>query len=155
MYSRVLPSITIFLWQTLFASAGLATSCLVTLPPSPAFVPPEPYKASPDSEGFWFGNRRLWVRLPIELSTHQGQKLFVWSQDYKDPVHEQKPALVVTGRRLDGDSQPFVAQNATNAFNVAGGPAMLIGISVPETGCWELTAFYRSATVSFIVSVDH
>ena len=153
MYSRLLPAVTILLWQTLFASTGLAGSCLITLAPSPTFIPPEPYQASPDG-GFWFGTRRLWVRLPIEFTTHQRQKLFVWSQDYKDPIQESKPALVVTGRRLDGDSQPFVAQNATNAFNFAGGPAMLICITVPETGCWELTAFYRSATVSFIVSVD-
>lgn len=155
MSRHVLPAIAVLLSQTLFSSAGLASSCLVTLPPSPAFIPPEPYIARPDGESFWFGSQRLWIRLPIELTAQQGQKLFVWSQDYKEPRQEPKPALVVTGRRLDGESQPFVAQEATNVSHIAGGPAMLIGITVPEIGCWELTAFYHHATVSFIVFVEH
>ena len=126
----------------------------MTMAPSPAFVPFNPYVVSPENGGFWFGNERLWVRLPIVLSTRYSQKLFVWSKNFKDPSQIQNPPLVVTGRRLDADSKPFIAQDATNAINVAGGPAMLIGISVPTTGCWELTAFYRGATIRFVVSVE-
>jgi hypothetical protein len=157
VYKYLLPAVTVLLWPTLFVNPGFGASgapCLVTLPPSPAFIPPGPYQSSPDENGFWFGDRELWVRLPIELTARQGDKLFVWSTEYKDPARESKPALVVTGRRLDGESRPFVAQNATNVLSLRGGPAMLIGITVPEAGCWELTAFYRSATVSFVVSVN-
>jgi len=152
MYKPLFAAAAVVLSQTLFAGAGSPAACLTTLPPSPSFIPPKPYTAS---EGFWFGTNALWVHLPIKLTAGQGQKLFVWSEDYKDPRSEPKPAMVVTGRRLDGGSRPFIAQHATNVINIAGGPAMLIGVTVPEAGCWELTVFYRDATLSFIVPVEH
>lgn len=152
MYRSLLLG-TVFL-ITVLSTSAVAGSCLVTQAPSPAFIPPDPYVMSPENDGFWFGNERLWVRLPIVFSTRYGQKLFVWSKNFKGPSRDQNPPLVVTGRRLDADTEPFIAQDATHATNVAGGPAMLIGIDVPTTGCWELTAFYRGATIRFVVSVE-
>ncbi len=133
-------------------SPALADGCLVTLPPSPPFVPPAPYTTS--SPGFWFGSDDLWIHLPLEFDANQGQKVFVWSKNYKSASAEPKPDLVITSRRLDGDAPRAISGHATNVIKLAGGPAMLLGMALPTVGCWELTAYYRGASLVFIVSVD-
>lgn len=130
----------------------LAEGCLVTLPPSPVFVPPDPYIAS--TNGFWFGSDALWVHLPLEFEANQGQKVFVFSKNYRSAFSEPKPDLVVTGRRLDGESPRAISGHATNAIKVMGGPAMLVGMTLPAAGCWELTAYYRGASVTFVVQAN-
>lgn len=145
------------------ASSG-ETACLVTLPPSPAFIPPAPYDQLPVPEGgFWYGTDALWTQLDADgvwhtkdnVDKHGGYvtKLIFWTQDFKWRK-ENEPELIVTAQRLDGDA-PSVAVAYANAVNVTGKtPAVMTGIRVPTSGCWEVTGYYRGHRLTFVVSVE-
>lgn len=137
--------------------------CAITRP-GPAFTPPKPYLASPPMayDSVWYGDAHLWTMLDIGgetwgpwlFATPPGlpQKTFWWSADWHpEQTGEWEPAITVTGRRLDG-SQTFTFGPGTNA-SADFGTAMLVGIDIPSYGCWELTADYRKATLSYVVSV--
>jgi hypothetical protein len=139
------------------------SACHLTKPDQP-FVPPAGSSAPPrppdyyDSE--WYGNARLWTML-----RHQGeiwfalprgpdgfgQKTFWWSAEF-NVSHEAQPAISVTGRQLDGAghfASPAPGTNAGADF----GSAMLTGVSIPTIGCWQITATYRQASLSYIAWV--
>jgi hypothetical protein len=53
-------------------------------------------------------------------------KLFWWRQGYVGAT-EQRPELIVSGRRLDGQAPPAKVSRATNAYHKDfGGWAMLL-----------------------------
>jgi hypothetical protein len=150
---------------------GSNASCLPTLPSNPPFVPPDA-PASPQqnlaliTQSFWHGSESLWTLLPMSgtwkglshysLSTKGfRQKVFWWSEGYDWRAEPKaKPSLIVTGRRLDGDSPSFAVSNATNAFNADMGSAMLVGVDIASNGCWEITGHYGGHTLSFVISVE-
>jgi beta-lactamase regulating signal transducer with metallopeptidase domain len=64
-----------------------------------------------------------------------------------------KPAnvdLVITGRRLDGESAPLKIQLAKDA--TAG--YIATAMTFPKAGCWEVTATAGSSTLTYITRVD-
>jgi hypothetical protein len=64
-----------------------------------------------------------------------------------------KPAnvdLVITGRRLDGDSAPLKIQLAKDS--TAG--YIATAMTFPKAGCWEVTATAGSSTLTYITRVD-
>jgi len=64
-----------------------------------------------------------------------------------------KPAnvdLVITGRRLDGDSTPLKIQLAKDS--TAG--YIATAMTFPKAGCWEVTATAGSSTLTYITRVD-
>lgn len=132
-------------------------SCQVTLPPDLTFVPPS--KVTPFAGYGWYGTAALWTQVRRDgtwrgLASPDGgisDKSFWWREGY-DPRSEPQPALVITGRRLDAPAPPLASSPATNAFNAADiGSAMLVGITIPKPGCWEITGAYAGTTLSFIV----
>jgi hypothetical protein len=64
-----------------------------------------------------------------------------------------KPAnvdLVITGRRLDGESAPLkiqVAKDSTAGY-------IATAMTFPKAGCWEVTATAGSSTLTYITRVD-
>lgn len=143
------------------ALATVPVSCHLTRP-APAFAAPSPYPALPPATygSSWFGSPALWTMLHPEGETWSGlprdkvgysQKTFWWSTAW-DPGREPVPAISVTGRQLDGPAT-LIADAGTNAF-ADFGAAMLVGIVLPAPGCWELTARYRGAALSYVVWVD-
>jgi hypothetical protein len=46
-----------------------------------------------------------------------------------------------------------LASRATNAHAGDIGHAMLVGLSIPGSGCWEVSAEYQGATLSFVAWV--
>jgi len=143
------------------ASAGFAYDCPVTAPPDPPFVAPAPHTPIPSPREFWFGNEDLWTVLPTNGLWHAlphnergyRQKIFFWSKEY-NWSRTEPPDLRITGKRLDGDAPLFVREKGTNAISVDGTPAMIMGIDVPTTGCWEITSRYRGHELTFIVAVE-
>jgi hypothetical protein len=141
------------------------STCHLTTPINP-FVPPAEYPAParpPDYyDAEWYGNARLWtmVRHGGEIwfalprgPAGFGQKTFWWSAEF-DVSQEQEPAISVTGKRLDRPGRfvsPAPGTNAAADF----GSAMLIGVDIPTTGCWMITASYRHASLSFIAWVGN
>ena len=146
-----------------------APACEVTRP-QPVFVPPGPdipqgrFLATPPDyyESDWYGSARLWTMLHhdgevwgpwVRLDDGLPMKTFWWSADWV-PQDELEPAITVVGRRLDapGTFRFGPGTNAAADF----GAAMLVGIDLPTYGCWEITARYRDASLSYVVSVvDH
>jgi hypothetical protein len=141
------------------------TECLTTLPSSPIFAPSAPYDLVHASDNmFWYGTDALWTMLGKDgvwhtennVDKHNGfvTKLVFWRKGF-DWRKEMEPALIVTARRIDGDS-PSVAVAGANAVFVSGKtPAMMTGIRIPTAGCWEVTGHYGGHTLSFIVSVEY
>lgn len=62
---------------------------------------------------------------------------------------EPEPAITVVGTRLDGPGT-FTAGPGTNA-SADFGEAMLVGVEIPTAGCWQITASYRDAVLSYVV----
>ena len=134
-----------------------------TVPPKEAFIPPAPYELDSDN-GFFLGSEKLWTALPksgevwgwsrrapghehdLTAKTFWGSVNFDWKTEYP-------PELKVTGKRLDGDAPPLIAQRATNAFP-GPGAAMLVCVIVPAPGCWEITGEYKGGKLSYLVWVQ-
>jgi hypothetical protein len=141
-------------------------SCPVTLTAPMPYLPPPQYELVEDTRSFWIGTDKLWTSLyrpgvwpwaphkpghenevqPLTTKTFWGSVDFDWKTEYP-------PLLKVTGKRLDGDAPPLLTLRATNAFP---GPAaaMLVGLYVPTSGCWEITGEYKGEKLSFVVWVE-
>jgi hypothetical protein len=136
-------------------------SCPITRRPAKDFIPPVPYER--DENSFWLGTEKLWTFLPEraiwEWAPHQlgheqevqplTAKIF-WMRLGYDSRAEQRPAIKVRGRRLDGPAPPLLVLPPTNAFQ-GPGSAMLTGVYVPTPGCWEITGDYHGNKLSFVV----
>ena len=141
-------------------------SCPVTIKAPIPFMPPSPYELEENGKSFWLGNDKLWTALsktgfwywgphapghenevqPLTVKTFWGSVDFDWKTEW--PVQ-----LKVTGKRLDGDAPPLLTLESTNAFP-GPGAAMLSGIYVPTSGCWEITGEYKGEKLSFVVWLE-
>lgn len=146
------------------AQAGIESrippaNCPVTTAEASSFKAPEPYSLSAPWEGFfWHGTEGLWTALRNDgiwrglpkTSDGYTQKIMWWSSSYslKD---ELEPALLVSGRRLDGDASALRFYGATNAFADDIGEAMLTGVEFPTLGCWEVRGGYKKTELTFVV----
>ena len=144
--------------------SSIPASCPVTRRPAHEFIPPAPYER--DDVAFWLGTEKLWTVLPEraiwEWAPHQPgheqevqpltAKIF-WMRLGYDSRAEPRPAIKVTGRRLDGPALPLLVLPPTNAFQ-GPGSAMLTGVYVPTPGCWEITGDYHGNKLSFVVWVE-
>ena len=127
-------------------------NCPVTRPyQTSRFVPPAPYWTKEDTGRFWFGTDRLWTLLPIDGVWERSNKLFWWRQGY-DAYREPRPKLIITGKRLDSLAPNLKADRATNAF-APPRSAMLIGVELPTTGCWQITGRYEDDELTFVAWV--
>jgi hypothetical protein len=137
-----------------------ATTCEVTRP-IPPFTPPAAFLATPPAvyASDWFGSAALWTMIAHQGETWKQselphnpdgltQKTFWWSADWPARA-EPEPAITVVGTRLDAPGS-FTFGPGTNA-SADFGTAMLVGVDFPTPGCWQLTARYREAVLSYVV----
>lgn len=140
------------------------SACPVTLPSQPSFVPPEPYPSQAPAlyRQVWYGTGALWTMLAREGEVWEGlphyggafgQKTLWWSQGYSLTA-EPTPSITVTGRRLDGPGSFEAGEPGTNGSREDIGSFMLVGVDIPTTGCWELTARYGGAELTYVVLVE-
>lgn len=140
------------------------STCHLTRPTHP-FVPPAENSAPARPPAYydaeWYGTAHLWTMLShggevwFDLprgADGLGQKTFWWSADF-DVIHESQPAINVTGRQLDGFGRFASPAPGTNA-GADFGSAMLIGVGIPTIGCWEITATYKHASLSYVAWVS-
>ena len=83
--------------------------------------------------------------------------IWAWDQPYiagaavntmwMKPANED---LVITGRRLDGESAPLKIQLAKDS--TAG--YIATAMTFPKAGCWEVTATSGSSSLTYITRVD-
>lgn len=131
-------------------------TCPVTQPPDAPFVPPNPYPPQPPGDDqFWFGESGLWTALPRSGSWRQlalGEKFWWWSEEF-DVSEDTTPDLLVTARRLDASAPDFQVSEATNGYHHSFHWAMLVGVQLPEPGCWAFTGQYNDHQLSFVLWV--
>lgn len=124
-------------------------TCPITIPPNPGHTPTSDHPATPSIEGtVWYGDDDLWTVVPIDGS-HLPRKSVWWSADF-DVTEDETPDLAVTWRRLDGDTVHTHPAPATNANTSEDGWFMINGIDPDEAGCWEVTATYREASLTYV-----
>jgi hypothetical protein len=135
------------------AAIGPPRDCPVTSVAEP-FVPPEPYasKVPPLYESSWYGTERLWTWLRADGTLPMArdrsgyfQKSFWWAPG--------ADGIRVTARRLDGPSPPvsIAQQGVSSRYDL--GEFLLIGLELPDRGCWEITGHAGGAELSFVVRV--
>jgi hypothetical protein len=149
------------------ASQSDPKACPVTVPPQPGFVPPEPYPPEPPFESVWYGTAELWTSidpngsvwrdLPVEPDGSVGDKTLWWSESFSTAENEDfagNANLTVTAERLDGSGPKVVAEGGTPSFNRDIKNFMLVGLVLPEPGCWEVTARYRGTELAYVLQVE-
>ncbi|HVM35673.1 MAG TPA: hypothetical protein VM784_10050 [Actinomycetota bacterium] len=145
--------------------------CPVTVPPQSGFVPPKPYPPEPPLEQVWFGTAELWTLLDREgavwsgLSVGKGphpvgDKTLWFSENFSTAQREDFSAdadITLTAVHLDGSARTVVQEGGVPSFNSGIKNFMLVPLGLPEAGCWELTATYRNAELSyvFLIKDDH
>lgn len=132
-------------------------NCPVTLPQNSLFTPGPPYpQTAPYPGQFWYGSKSLWTMLPENGKWQQlayGEKVFWWHDGYTGS-DEPQPDLSISAKRLDREA-PLVeiGPPATNAYHNDFNWAILTGVELPATGCWEITGHYRETSLTFVVWV--
>ena len=127
--------------------------CISTAPPDPGFSAPEPYYADPFWEfDLWYGTADLWTILPRQGFEYGPRKSIWWSVEFAGWPTEPSPEIAVTWRRIDVlDGETIVSDHpGTNAFTPEDGLLMIAGIDPRINGCWEVTATYKGASLSYV-----
>lgn len=138
--------------------------CPVTVLGGIAFTPLSEAPEGPPSvyDEVWYGTPQLWTMINPQGEVNSkrwldGDTTFWWSENYSP---EDPGEITVTAQHLDGTAPTVqVSEQAGSGFN----PFMLmstdesvtmIGIELPEPGCWELTAEYKGSTLSYVIWTD-
>jgi hypothetical protein len=76
-----------------------------------------------------------------------------WRQGY-DWRKQPTPKLKIMGRRLDSQAPPLDV-DGPNAVGVSGPPGnyMMVGLTFPTPGCWEITGHDENDELTFVVWV--
>ena len=142
--------------------------CPVTVPSQPAFVPPEPYPPEPPFEQAWYGTAELWTildsngsvwrGLPVGQGPHAvGDKTLWFSHNFTTAEGDDfsgDAAITLSAEELDGSSPRVVEKGGVPSFNRDILNFMLVGLGLPEPGCWEVTARYQGAELSYVLLVE-
>ncbi len=142
--------------------------CPVTVPPQPGLVPPEPYPPEPPFGQVWYGTPELWTSLdangavwsdlPVGKGPHAvGDKTLWWSENFSTAAGEDfsgNADITVTAVDLDGSAHSVVEQGGGPSFNRDIKNFMLVGLGLPEPGCWEVTAKYQGAELTYVLQVE-
>lgn len=138
--------------------------CPVTVSGVLAFTPlaDAPEGPPPVSDEVWYGTPDLWTLINPEGEVNskrwlEGDRTFWWSQNFSP---DNPGEVSVTAEQVNGSASAVQAsETAGTGFN----PFMLqpthesvtmIGIELPESGCWELTAEYKGSTLSYVIWTD-
>lgn len=140
-------------------------SCPVTAPGDSAFHPPSQDPDGPPDfvNTVWYGTPELWTfvnsegqewyDLPLAADGTLTQKTFWWSERFSigDP---SLPDITVSLQRVNASvAAADVTDRPTTGSNPNIGSFMLVGLNIPEPGCWEVTAVYKGASLSYVVWV--
>ena len=136
-------------------------SCPVTrATPETQFKPSSvPRGLAPESMVFWYGSDSLYTALDpggrwrgIASPAGTRNKSF-WFRNNAEWLSERPYQLKLTYRQLDTTGPMYSGAEVTNAI-IGKEVAMLTMLELPTRGCWEVTASYKNAHVSFVTWVD-
>lgn len=152
---------------TRVSSAG-PNACPVTVP-QPGLVPPDPYPPEPPFEQVWYGTRELWTildpngavwrGLPVGKGPNAvGDKTLWFSENFstvEDEDFSGDADITLTAVHLDGSARRAVVQTGGQpSFNRDIKNFMLVPLGLPEPGCWEVTARYQGAELTYVLQVE-
>lgn len=134
-------------------------SCPVTIPEE-GFVPPDRYGPGRGEGSEWYGSEDLWLTLDDEGEVwledqdgHLGHRYALWSVHQGEPQDEPEPDVRLVAERLDADAAMAFNRETTHGWTnsrVGRNLFMLTSIQVPTPGCWQVTATYRTASLTWI-----
>lgn len=146
-------------------NARAREACAVTEPGGAPFTPVSENPDGPPDlyDAVWYGTPELWTMVNIEGQVWPGlpvgedgsltQKTFWWAEGYVFD-EEPSPDITVTLESLDGSAPTVQAGGpGTNGTHPDLGSFMLVGLEIPQAGCWRVTAEYRGASLSYVVWV--
>jgi hypothetical protein len=154
---------TLLLSSLIFTACSplLGGDCPVSQPGDLSFVPPDPMPAeAPFADQFWHGSAQLWTMLPKsglwqdlpQTDDGYSQKLWWWAPGY-DFQEEPNPIFELLANPLGRFGAQYRFEQATNANSGELGSAILLGVSFPYAGCWEITGNYGGESLSYIVEI--
>ncbi len=127
--------------------------CPVTIPDGD-FVPPAPYPEQPTSGRVWYGTAELWTVLDVD-GDYLPRKSVWWSEHFEGGHREPDPQITVSWERLDDpDASPVTVDEGTNAHTYEDGWFMIAGGDQGGEGCWQVTASYAGAELSYVYLVE-
>ena len=116
-------------------------------------MPPAPQPEAAPFGATWYGTEGLWTVLPRDgVLLGRRHKVFWWSTGW-EWRRDHRPRLTVTARQIDAQGESAAASRATNAHAADIGHAMLVGLTFPAPGCWQVTADYGGRSLSFVAWV--
>lgn len=134
-------------------------SCPVTVLGKGAFTPASEAPEGPPKlyDAVWYGTPELYTMInPDGRSSENrwlgGEKTLWWSETFS-VSKEPKADIALTAQRLDGKTS-YEATQTSHGMRDDIGDFMLVGVTLPEPGCWELTARYGKASLSYVIWVD-
>jgi hypothetical protein len=123
--------------------------CVITRPGTPDFVPPDPFNPKPSTEGYlWYGSPEVWTVLP-SIGVYEPRMSVWWSAGF-DGRNTNSPDLQVRWLRLDAHQPPIENETATSGQTPEDGWFMIAGFDPPGSGCWQVTATYGDASLSYV-----
>ena len=148
-------------------SSAVPNSCPVTVPPQHGLVPPEPYPPDPPFEQAWYGTPELWTildangavwrDLPVGTGPHAVSNKTLWfSENFSTAEGEDFSGdveITLTAVDLAGSAPTVVQAGGVPSFNRDIKNFILVGFGLPEPGCWEVTARYHGAELTYVLQV--
>jgi len=150
------------------ASSAGPNTCPVTVPTRPGFVPPVPYPPQPPLEQVWYGtpglwtildaNGAVWSDLPVGKGPHAvGDKTLWFSENFSTAEGEDFSGdadITLTAVDLDRSAPTVVHEGGVPSFNRDIKNFILVGLGLPEPGCWEVTARYKAAELTYVLLIE-
>lgn len=149
-------------------SSASPNTCPVTVPPQPGLVPPAPYPPEPPFEQVWYGTPELWTildangavwrDLPVGKGPHAvGDKTLWFSENFSTAEGEDFSGdadITLTAVLLDASAPTVVQEGGVPSFNRDIKNFMLVPLGLPGPGCWEVTASYQGAELTYVLQVE-
>lgn len=139
--------------------------CPVTSADDATFYPESETPDGPPSSygAVWHGTPALytmirqdgevWFGLPVAADGTLTQKTFWWI-DALIEITQPDPDLTVNMQRWgDVSAAPVVSEDTTTGAREDIGVFAIVGLQIPEEGCWVVTAEHEGATLSYVVWV--
>jgi hypothetical protein len=133
---------------TTAAVAVVPDECDATIPDE-VFVPPGDLPATRTDGKVWYGTDELWTAIPAN-GISDFQKSTWWSSNFPGSAEEPHPEIEVTYRLLGDETETLTNSNVIVASTPDEGSYMSVGFQPDLQGCWEVTATYKDAVLTYV-----
>ena len=85
-----------------------------------------------------------------------GDKTLWFSENFSTSEDEDFSGdddITLTAVRLDGPARTVVEEGGVPSFNTHIKNFLLVGLGLPKLGCWEVTARYKGAKLTYVFQV--